>query len=151
MKRILIFLLAILLSIPAAANPFGFGMVLPGAGNHTGSIDEIQIHNRVLTETQIQTRYDMAPHYPLNQAKTPKTASDQITGKINTPYTFTFQTHMVRNGARIRLVQELLGHEQINTMQIYTYLTPLDLKQAFHKSHPRGKTKIKIDTKKLNR
>lgn len=48
-------------------------------------------------------------------------------------------THMLRNGAPIRYVQELLGHACINTTQIYTHVTITDLKKAHAKYHPREK------------
>jgi len=48
-------------------------------------------------------------------------------------------THMLRGGADIRYVQELLGHSELNTTQIYTRLVPVDLKAAHKKAHPRKK------------
>lgn len=46
---------------------------------------------------------------------------------------------MIRNGADIRFVQELLGHRRLSTTQVYTYLSPEDLKKMHHKYHPREK------------
>ncbi len=69
------------------------GNVRIGSGNYVGSIDEIQIHNKALTDTQIQTKYDMAPNYPPNQAHTPKPHPNPQAriGAPYTPVTFTFQ------------------------------------------------------------
>lgn len=47
-------------------------------------------------------------------------------------------THMMRGGAHIRYLQELLGHTKIETTQIYTHVCPLDLKEAHKKHHPHG-------------
>lgn len=44
---------------------------------------------------------------------------------------------MLRGGADIRHIQELLGHEWLSTTQIYTQMAPVDLKEAHQKYHPR--------------
>ena len=57
------------------------------------------------------------------------------------PHTFRHScaTHMLEGGASILAVQEMLGHVDVATTQIYTHLTRNDLKKIHKEAHPRGK------------
>ena len=64
--------------------------------------------------------------------------------RINTPITphtlrHSFATHMLRGGAPLRYLQELLGHASISTTQVYTHLAQEQIQNEYDKAHPRSR------------
>ncbi|CEN46772.1 Tyrosine recombinase XerD (fragment) [Capnocytophaga canimorsus] len=76
--------------------------------------------------------------------------ADHIGLKRISPHTFrhSFATHLLENGANLRAIQLMLGHESITTTEIYMHVEKSFLREMINTYHPRQK--MKIDKKRQN-
>lgn len=94
-----------------------------------------QQHNQVFVNSRGGALTDRSVRRILD-----KYISELALQKNVTPHTIrhTFATHLLEHGADLRAVQELLGHANLSTTQIYTHVTTERIAKVYHEKHPRA-------------
>lgn len=121
--------------------------IVPLGDIATEALDRyMQRDRRILMKHKNNHQYVFVNHHgrPLSRQgfwKVLRTVSTEAGfEKKITPHTLrhSFATHLLENGADLRAVQEMLGHSDISTTQIYTHVTNKRLKEMYTEFHPRA-------------
>jgi integrase/recombinase XerC len=103
-----------------------------------------RIHNRALPE-QTSARVFLNKHGESLSTRSVRRKLDKYLVMAGldpgiSPHTLrhSFATHLLNNGADLRSVQELLGHQSLSTTQVYTHLTTSRMKEVYDQAHPRA-------------
>ncbi len=105
-------------------------------------LKEVRIHENIAPEAQ-DTVFLNRRGKPLTRAMIftiVKTHTEKAgIHKTVSPHTFrhSFATHLLENGADLRAIQQMLGHESITTTEIYTHIDNTHLTKIIHQYHPR--------------
>jgi integrase/recombinase XerD len=98
------------------------------------------VHNKNETALFLNPRGERLTRQGFWQKLKDYARAANLEGNIS-PHTLrhSFATHMLNGGANLRSVQELLGHANISTTQIYTHLTSEHIRNTYDQAHPRAK------------
>ncbi|MCM3022483.1 tyrosine recombinase XerC [Heyndrickxia ginsengihumi] len=101
----------------------------------TGLMENASSHSYLFVNFRGEPLTDRGVRYILNKL----IQKAALTGKMH-PHMLrhTFATHLLNNGADLRTVQELLGHESLSSTQVYTHVTKEHLRKTYMSYHPRA-------------
>ena len=104
----------------AAANPTADALAAVFLNQRGGRLGRQSVFNLARKAGRVIGRYDLHPH----------------------TLRHSFATHMLKGGADLRVLQEILGHADMSTLQVYTHLDRTHLHEEYAHAHPRDKMNI---------
>ena len=104
----------------AAANPTADATAAVFLNQRGGRLGRQSVFNLARKAGRVIGRYDLHPH----------------------TLRHSFATHMLKGGADLRVLQEILGHADMSTLQVYTHLDRTHLHEEYAHAHPRDKMNI---------
>ncbi|MCX7346795.1 MAG: tyrosine recombinase XerC [Alphaproteobacteria bacterium] len=135
---------------PTAAR--GNPLSITGKGNKTRLVPVIPAARAAIDDYLARCPLSLRPHEPMFRgvrggplnARNIQLLIERLRGALGLPETATphalrhsFATHLLGNGADLRVIQELLGHASLSTTQIYTEVNRAHLLEQYRKAHPR--------------
>ncbi|OGN65025.1 MAG: site-specific tyrosine recombinase XerD [Chlamydiae bacterium RIFCSPHIGHO2_12_FULL_49_9] len=117
--------------------------VVPVGKKAIGAVDHYLLHYRGKAEEEDAPLFLSSRGKPMDRvtvwSRVKTYAKSAGIEKEISPHTLrhSFATHLLENGADLRLIQDMLGHEDIGTTDRYTHVTGSRLKKAFNDFHPR--------------
>jgi integrase/recombinase XerC len=135
---------------PAAAR--GNPLSITGKGNKTRLVPVIPAAREAIDDYLARCPFALKPQEPMFRgvrggplnARNIQLLIEGLRGALGLPDTATphalrhsFATHLLGNGADLRVIQELLGHASLSTTQIYTEVNRAHLLEQYRKAHPR--------------
>ena len=108
------------------------------------TIEYVELYRATLPATSCDALFQNSSGERLSRRQIQRIVEKEL-GKVSTmkkrsPHVLrhSYATHLLENGADIRVVKELLGHESLASTQIYTHVTKEKLLAAYQLAHPRS-------------
>jgi integrase/recombinase XerC len=128
-------------------------LTITGKGNKTRIVPLLPVAQKAVAQYLELCPFPLSPKQPMFRgvkggplnARNIQLLIARLRGALGLPETATphalrhsFATHLLANGADLRVIQELLGHASLSTTQVYTEVNRAHLLEQYRKAHPRA-------------